>query len=127
MSREAVAGREQGRNPSIHDTALPFTRFVQGHADYTPTLLQAGRLNGASFAHELSMAIIETSEYLCMGDNPKNYLDSDAVDVLKALPSTWDETVVLPGSEIESAKRPRSPGVTATSGSSRCSTAPSTT
>ena len=100
MSREAVAGREQGRNPSVHDTALPFTRFVQGHADYTPTLLQAGRLKGASFAHELSMAIIEVSEYLCMGDNPKNYLSSDAVDVLKALPSTWDETVVLPGSEI---------------------------
>ena len=100
MSREAVAGREQGRNSSIHDTALPFTRYVQGHADYTPTLLQAGRLKGASFAHELSMAIIETSEFLCMGDNPKNYLNSDAVDVLKALPSTWDETVVLPGSEI---------------------------
>ena len=100
MSREAVAGREQGRNSSVHDAALPFTRFVQGHADYTPTLLQAGRLNGASFAHELAMAILETSEYLCMGDNPKNYLNSDAVDVIEALPSTWDETVVLPGSEI---------------------------
>src|SRR6185312_6102705 len=31
---------------------------------------------------------------------PKNYLKSDAVDVMKALPPTWDETLVLPCSEI---------------------------
>ena len=31
---------------------------------------------------------------------PQNYLNNHAADVLKAIPSTWDETVVLPGSEI---------------------------
>ena len=100
LTREAVAGREQGRNSSVHDTALPFVRYVQGHADYTPTLLQAGKLKGATFAHELAMPIIYTSEFLCMGDNPKNYLDSNAVDLIEALPCTWDQTLVLPGSEI---------------------------
>lgn len=100
LTREAVAGREQGRNPAVHDTALPFSRYVQGHADYTPTLLQAGRLDGASFAHELAMAVLDPSEFLCLGDNPKSYLNSRAVDMIKALPSVWDETVVLPGSEI---------------------------
>lgn len=100
MTREAVAGREQGRNPAIHDTAVPFVRYVQGHADYTPTLLRADRLDGASFAHELAMAIVDPSEFLCLGDEPKNYLNGNAADVIKALPATWDETIVLPGSEI---------------------------
>jgi alpha-glucosidase len=100
MSREAIAGREQGKSPSLHDITLPFLRYVQGPADFTPTLLIPGRLNGSSFAHELAMPIVFTSPFLCMGDNPKNYLNSVAVDVLKALPSVWDETRVLPDSEI---------------------------
>jgi alpha-glucosidase len=100
MTREAVSGREQGKNPSLHDTTLPFLRYVQGHADYTPTLLIPKRLDGSSFPHELAMAIVYTSPYLCMGDNPTNYLNSEAVDVLKALPPVWNETIVLPGSEI---------------------------
>ncbi|MEO5714881.1 MAG: glycoside hydrolase family 97 catalytic domain-containing protein [Luteolibacter sp.] len=100
MSREAVAGREQGKSPALHDITLPFLRYVQGPADFTPTLFIPKRLNGSSFAHELSMAIVYTSPFLCMGDNPKNYLDSVAVDVIKALPPLWDETVVLPRSEI---------------------------
>lgn len=99
MTREGISGREQGKNPTVHDTTLPFLRYVQGHADYTPTLLIPDRLNGSTFAHELSMAVVFTSPYLCMGDNPKRYLESQAEDVLKALPATWDETIVLPGSE----------------------------
>jgi alpha-glucosidase len=100
MTREAISGREQGKNPSVHDTTLPFVRYVQGPADYTPTLLIPKRLDGSSFAHELAMPIVFTSPFLCMGDNPKHYLESDAADVLKALPSLWDKTIVLPESEI---------------------------
>lgn len=102
LTREAISGREQGKNPPEHDTALPFVRYVQGHADYTPTLLIPKRLKGSSFAHELAMAIVFTSPYLCMGDKPEDYLKSDAADVLKALPSLWDETRVLPSSVIGS-------------------------
>ena len=100
MTREAIAGREQGKSPALHDNTLPFLRYVQGHADFTPTLFMADRLKGSSYAHELAMAIVFTSPFLCMGDNPTNYLNSAAVDVLKALPPVWDETRVLSGSEI---------------------------
>lgn len=100
MTREAIAGREQGKSAAVHDATLPFLRYVQGHADFTPTLFMPDRLKGSSFAHELAMAIVFTSPYLCLGDNPKNYLKSEALDVLKALPPVWDETIVLPGSEI---------------------------
>ncbi len=100
MTREAIAGREQGKSPALHDNTLPFARYVQGHADFTPTLFMTDRLKGSSYAHELAMAIVFTSPYLCLGDNPTNYLNSVAVDVLKALPPVWDETRVLPASKI---------------------------
>lgn len=100
LTREAVSGREQGKNPSLHDTTLPFLRYVQGPADYTPTLLIPQRLNGSSYAHELAMAVVFTSPFLCLGDNPGNYLHSAAADVFKALPPVWDETFVLPDSKI---------------------------
>lgn len=100
MTREAIAGREQGKSPALHDLTLPFLRFVQGPADYTPALFMGDRLKGSSYAHELAMAVVFTSPFLCLGDNPTNYLNSAAVDVLKALPAVWDETRVLPGSEI---------------------------
>lgn len=100
MTREAIAGREQGKSPGLHDITLPFLRFVQGPADYTPALFMGDRLKGSSYAHELAMAVVFTSPFLCLGDNPTNYLNSVAVDVLKALPAAWDETRVLPGSEI---------------------------
>jgi alpha-glucosidase len=100
LNREAIAGREQGKNPPLHDLTLPFTRFVQGHADYTPTLFMPSRLNGSSLAHELAMAVVYTAPFLCMGDDPAHYLDSVATNVLSALPPAWDKTIVLPQSEI---------------------------
>ena len=100
LTREAILGRESGKLPALHDTALPFTRFVQGNADYTPTEFRAGRLGESSFARELAMAVVYTSPLLCYGGSPENYLKNPALDVLKSIPATWDETRVLPGSEI---------------------------
>jgi alpha-glucosidase len=34
------------------------------------------------------------------GAHPKNILDNPGVDMIKSIPSTWDETVALPISEI---------------------------
>ena len=102
LTREAIRGREQGKLPASHDTALPFVRFVQGPADYTPTMLTADKLNGSTMTHELAMSVVFTSPLLCMGDRPQHYLDSPAADLLKGLPCTWDETIVLPGSEVGS-------------------------
>ena len=100
LTREAVLGRESGKLPALHDTALPFTRYVQGHADYTPTDFRSGRLGGSSWARELAQAIVYTSPFLCYGGAPANYLENPALDILKAIPPTWDETRVLPNSEI---------------------------
>ena len=100
LTREAVLGRESGKLPALHDTALPFTRYVQGNADYTPTDFRPGKLGGSSWARELAQAIVYTSPFLCYGGSPENYLQNPALDILKAIPPTWDETRVLRDSEI---------------------------
>jgi alpha-glucosidase len=106
ITRESIRGHEyqilryRRTLPPQHDTILPFTRFVIGPGDYTPTVFNPRELRGYTWARELSQAIVFTSPYLCYADHPTNYLSNPAVDVVKAIPSVWDETVVLPGSEI---------------------------
>jgi len=106
ITRESIRGHEyqilryRRTLPPQHDTILPFTRFVIGPGDYTPTVFNPKELRGYTWARELAQAIVFTSPFLCYADHPTNYLNNPAVDVMKAIPSTWDETVVLPGSEI---------------------------
>jgi alpha-glucosidase len=105
LTREAIRGHEYhiARLNRVlepqHDVSLPFTRFVIGAADYTPTDFAAKDLQGNTWAHELAQAILFTSPFLCYGGHPQDYLANAAVDVLKAIPAVWDQTIVLPGSE----------------------------
>lgn len=100
LTRESIFGRESGKLPALHDTALPFTRYIQGPADFTPTEFRVSKLNGSSWAHELAQAVVYTSPFYCYGGDPADYLTNPASDILKVLPATWDETIVLPGSEV---------------------------
>lgn len=105
LTREGVRGHEwqMTRYRRIldpgHDTILPFTRYLAGPGDYTPTVWEAMELQGNTWAHELAQAVLFTSPFLCTGGHPKNYLANPAKEVLSAIPSVWDETRVLPGSE----------------------------
>jgi alpha-glucosidase len=106
LTRESIRGHEyhilryHRTLPPQHDCILPFTRFVIGPADYTPTVFNPKELRGYTWARELSQAIVFTSPFLCYADHPTNYLSNPALDVLKAIPAVWDETIVLPGSDI---------------------------
>jgi alpha-glucosidase len=105
LTREGIRGHEYhiARLNRVlepqHDVILPFTRFVTGAADYTPTDFAAKDLQGNTWAHELAQAVLFTSPFLCYGGHPQDYLANTAVDVLKAIPAVWDRTIVLPGSE----------------------------
>ncbi len=106
ITRESIRGHEyhilryNRTLPPQHDCILPFTRFVIGPGDYTPTVFNPKELRGYTWSRELAQAVVFTSPFLCYADHPTNYLNNPAVDVMKAIPSTWDETIVLPGSEI---------------------------
>ncbi len=105
MSREGVRGHEwqMSRHQTVLDTAhstiLPFTRYLAGHGDFTPTAFDPKELQGNSWGHELAQAVVFTSPYLCFGGHPKDYLANPGVDVLKMIPAAWDETRILPGTE----------------------------
>lgn len=101
MSREAIRGLEYRSMSlrSVHNTTLPFTRFLAGHADYTPVHF-GDRRRETSWAHQIASAIVFTSPLMIYGAHPQHILDNPAAELIKAIPSVWDETIVLPQSEI---------------------------
>lgn len=101
MSRESVKGMEYRNLPerARHNTTLPFTSFLAGHADYTPVHF-GERRRETSWAHQIATAVVFTSSLMIYGAHPKTILGNPAVDMIKSIPSVWDETIVLPDSEI---------------------------
>jgi alpha-glucosidase len=103
ISREGIRGLEFNKwsaLPPEHYASLPFTRLLAGHGDFTPCTFNPAMLKGTTFALQLASAICFTSPLLHYADRPELYLQSPAVDVIKAIPSVWDQTRVLPGSKI---------------------------
>ena len=106
LAREAIRGHEwhvtryRRIQDWSHDTILPFSRLVQGHADYTPVVLDPMQLVRFTRARELAQGVVFACPFLCFGDRPENYLESAAADFLKGLPATYDETRVFGCSEI---------------------------
>ena len=100
LTREAIKGME-GRKTvrARHDATLPFTRMLAGHADYTPVHF-GERRNDTTWAHQAATAAIFTSPLLVYGAHPANILKNPCVEIVKSIPSVWDETVALPVSEI---------------------------
>jgi alpha-glucosidase len=101
MTREGVYGLENRRTEAwaTHNATLPFTRYLAGHGDYTPVIF-GERRRETSWAHQIATAAIFTSPLLVYGAHPASLLANPAVDVIKSIPASWDETVVLPMSEI---------------------------
>jgi len=90
-------GKLQAR--ALHNTTLPFTRLLAGHADYTPVHF-GPRRGDTTWTHQIASAAILTSPLLTYGAHPTNLLNNPAVGMIKSIPSVWDETIVLPPSEI---------------------------
>lgn len=109
MTREGVYGGEQniwGTISGRHYCALPFTRLVSGHADFTGGYFGHGpKLRGSSWALQMAANIIYTSPVLHWISGPEDMeaafpKGSPEREVIRAIPATWDETIVLPPSKI---------------------------
>ena len=100
LTREAVAGMESRGARAQHDATVPFTRFLAGAADYTPVVFSAARRGDTTWAHQIATAVVFTSPLLTYGANTRSLLDNPAAEMIQAIPSVWDETVVLPPSQI---------------------------
>src|SRR5262249_15818714 len=101
MTREGIYGLEHRRTErwAPVNTTLPFTRLLAGHADYTPVIF-GERRKETSWAHQIASAAIFTSPLLVYGAHPKSILANPAVEIIKSIPSVWDETIALPPCEI---------------------------
>lgn len=101
LTREAVYGFEhRGTAPwGPHNATVPFTRLLAGSADYTPTVF-GDRRRETSWTHQIATAVVFTSALLVYGGHPQSFLDSPAAAVIRTIPATWDETIVLAPSEI---------------------------
>ena len=100
LTREAIRGLESTRSlRAEHQTTILFSRLLAGGADYTPMHF-GPRRNDTTVANQIASAAMITSPLLVYAANPTNILASPAVEVIKSIPSVWDETIVLPPSEI---------------------------
>lgn len=109
MTREGIYGGEQNIWAAIsgqHYCALPFTRLISGHADFTGGYFGHGpKLRGSSWTLQMATNIIYTSPVLHWVSNPRDMeaafpKGSPEREVIRSIPSTWDETIVLPPSKI---------------------------
>jgi alpha-glucosidase len=101
MVREAVRGMEASKlaDRATHDVTLPFTRYLAGHGDYTPVHFGARRAN-TTWTHQIATAAVFTSPLLTYAAQPANILKNPGVEMIKSIPAVWDETIVLPVSQI---------------------------
>lgn len=106
MTREGIRGMElnimKEPIPAWHNAALPFTRFLVGHGDYTPGFFS--NKGPATYTHQLALMYLFNSPFQCMAENPVTIINdplyAPIIPLLQTLPVTWDETKVLPGSAI---------------------------
>ncbi len=114
LTFEAVRGLEWNKWSSKltpkHDVTLPFTRMMMGPMDYTPGAMRNvgnPKKHKVSFknprsigtrCHELAKYVIYESPLQMLADRPTAYeKEPEAMKFLKAVPTTWDETLVLSG------------------------------
>jgi alpha-glucosidase len=101
LTYEAVKGMEASKltDRATHETTIPFTRCLAGPAEYTVMLFNERKKNTTS-AHQIASAAILNAALLTYAANPDTILMNPAVNIIKSIPATWDETIVLPPSEI---------------------------
>lgn len=107
VTREGIRGLElnklkEGPIPSYHNALLPFTRLVVGHGDYTP--LSFSHPGNTTFAHQLATLVAFNSPLQIISEDPEVLLHEPvvmpALDLIKAVPTVWEQTIVLPQTEL---------------------------
>lgn len=113
MAREGIQGNEYGPD-SRRAVVLPFTRLLVGSGDYTPLILSKDNTSdtswrqryhkemtgGASWSFQIATTLLFSSPILCLSASPTDIIASGQQDFIKNIPVEWDETIVLPPSEI---------------------------
>ncbi len=100
IGMEGIKGMETQPPYAQHEVTLPFTRMLAGLADYTPTHFSGRKLADTTWPHQVANAILLQAPLLVFAANPHNILANPTAAMIESIPSVWDETVVLPVSQI---------------------------
>ena len=112
LTFEGVRGLEWNKWSSAltvdHDVILPFTRMMAGPMDYTPGAMENisnKKKHNMNFkhpksqgtrCHELAKYVVFESPLQMLADEPTAYeKEMECMKLLSAVPTTWDETIVL--------------------------------
>ena len=112
LTYEGVRGLEWNKWSTAltvdHDVTLPFTRMIAGPMDYTPGAMENisdTRKHKKNYkhpksqgtrCHELAKYVVFESPLQMLADEPTAYeKETDCMKFLSAVPSIWDETIVL--------------------------------
>ena len=112
ITREGILGNEynkwSNRVTPEHKLVLPFTRYLEGPADFTP----GGFLNRqpdrfqfnvkptqvqGTRAAELALFVCYDSPVCCVCDHPDHIRGESGEEFLQVVPTVWDDTRVLRG------------------------------
>lgn len=107
LTQEGICGNEEFPD-ATHNTTLPFTRMLNGAADYTICYFDPRLKN--THAHQLAASLVFYSplQTIFWYDNPSRYHGEKEVKWFEDLETTFDDTRVLsgyPGEGITIARR----------------------
>ena len=110
---EGVHGMEQLKwsNPDMpkFDVSIPFIRMIAGPMDYTPGAMRNATrdafrpinsmpMSQGTRCHQLAMYIVYEAPFEMLSDNPTAYMrESESVNFISGVPTTFDETIALDG------------------------------
>jgi len=111
LTTEGVMGLEYSKwSSSItpeHDLLIPFIRMLAGPMDFTPGAMRNAQekqfrpifnvpMSQGTRCHQLAMYVAYESPLQMLCDAPSAYMkEPEAMEFLSAVPTTWDETIVL--------------------------------
>jgi alpha-glucosidase len=84
---------------ATHETTIPFTRMLAGPGDYSVTHFGDRRRN-TTWVHQAATAAIYSAPVITYAATPAHILENPCSEMIKSIPAVWDETIVLPPSEI---------------------------
>lgn len=107
LTQEGIHGNEEWPD-ATHNVTLPFTRMINGAADYTICYFDKRLRN--THAHQLAASVVFYSplQTILWYDTPDRYHGEPEIEWFEKLRTVWDDSRVLdgyPGSHIAMARR----------------------
>ena len=93
LTREGIRGLENMSRSDIlsqakYFTAQYYTRLLSGHADFTPDV---------NTAMQIGSLVVLDSPLMVIATTPENMMKNPALEMIRAIPTVWDQTVFLDG------------------------------